>query len=137
MKQEHKYAQVLRWIADGETVEWKFDNSEWVPLVNVNVTNHTLGLLLKNEWADGYKFRIKPRTIMIGSLEVEAPVKLGELESKEAWILTTAGCVEPVDKFSELYVREACKTGFVFAKKQDAEKARDAITALLTGKEAA
>lgn len=75
MKTEHKYAQVLRWIADGESVEWRFDNSEWEPLMNANITTHTLGLFLKDQWDGGYEFRLKPRTVTVNGREIAAGAK--------------------------------------------------------------
>lgn len=68
MKQEHKYAQVLRWIADGEEVQ-HFRLGQW---------RHVTAELLLSMIAGGVhedlaNFRVKPNTVMCNGVEVPAP----------------------------------------------------------------
>ena len=71
-KQEHPYAQVLRWIADGEQIEWRHTFGIW-EAINADVLltalagPHTVGV---------DRFRLKPRTININGHEVPEPMRV-------------------------------------------------------------
>lgn len=70
MKKEHEYAQVLRWIADGEAVQtYDYLISEWID-------RHSTALLrdIFNQETAPENFRIKPRTILINGIEVPEPL---------------------------------------------------------------
>lgn len=69
MKTEHKYAKVLRWIADGENVLGSLDGGgegEFPHDFSPNSIQHVL--LGKPGWI----FRLKPRTITVNGREVQA-----------------------------------------------------------------
>ena len=61
MKKEHEYAQLLRWIADGEdSIQWETAYGNWIdqPLP---VTLEEI----KNADFDLCRYRLKPKTIRI------------------------------------------------------------------------
>lgn len=69
MKTEHKYAQILRWIADGEDVLGSLDGGgegEFPHDFSPNSIQHVL--LGKPGWI----FRLKPRTITVNGREIVA-----------------------------------------------------------------
>ena len=70
MKTEHKYAQVLRWIADGKKVEGRTAGTmnEWCDVTDWNDT--ALSATVRGEW--DYEFRLKPRTITVNGREIVA-----------------------------------------------------------------
>lgn len=77
MKQEHMYAQALRWIADGEVIEYSYRASPDVwTLLEARPTAPCAVIIFGG---GGYSFRIKKKTVKIGEREVEAP--LGKSES--------------------------------------------------------
>lgn len=71
MKTEHKYAQVLRWIADGESIQVKTNRGVFVDLdesqVQGTLRNIGGGLCVEPE-----DFRLKPRTITVNGREIVA-----------------------------------------------------------------
>lgn len=125
MKKEHKYAQALRWMADGEIVQIKWERSGgWLPMNarNEYVNDQVLRGL------DGYEFRLKPKTIPVGDREIEAPVMSGP-----GYYLTLHGDV--FRWFDEPGLNpqiDMQKRGLVFATEEAARAAQEAITALLT-----
>lgn len=67
-KQEHKYAQVLRWIADGERIQHKHCRG-WM-----GCDNQRLLVLISSGAADNpASYRLAPRTIRVNGVEVPAP----------------------------------------------------------------
>lgn len=77
MKTEHKYAQVLRWIASGEKLQWKPDeDGNWRDLSERDIIKRLAeGNAAPPEW-----FRLNPRTITVNGREVQA----GETVAPEA-----------------------------------------------------
>ena len=133
---EHIHARVLRWIAEGRSSEvecrckaWP-ESQDWQPLLS-NTSEH-LGTLIKEEWDDRYEFRLKPRTVKIGSREVEAPV--GDLENRETvWCWDSDYC-HPCEQLAARSVaRDQLKFGLCFATHEACRAAHDAIHALLRG----
>lgn len=126
MKKEHPHAQVLRWIADGETVQSKCKISErWLNLSELNA-----GVLVSVLQGDPTReFRIKPRTITVGDREIEAPIKSGP-----GYFITDTG--HELSWFDDERDRSSYtgmqKRGRVFASIEAARAAQEAITALLT-----
>jgi len=81
MKTEHKYAQVLRWIADGKDVQARLPGSEvsgeFESLIgNFNAWNYAddwKQCLLSGDFGGHeWEFRIKPRTITVNGREIVA-----------------------------------------------------------------
>lgn len=122
MKKEHPHAQVLRWIADGETLQTVRQGGGWETissdraLEDVATTNGVLAI------------RIKPKTITVGDREIEAPVMSGP-----GHYITDHGDVfhwfgdEALDAGTNYQ-----KQGRVFATEEAARAAQEAITVLLT-----
>lgn len=129
MKKEHPHAQVLRWIADGESVQFMWTgegaNNEWYELL-VELGEKVNKSLLSG--SDDYKFRIKPKTITVGDREIEAPVMSGP-----GYFITDHG--DAFRWFGEATLDPGAnlqKLGRVYATEEAARAAQEAITALLT-----
>lgn len=121
MKKEHPHAQVLRWIADGETVQVQFAK-DWHDLSLEGLLRHIA------EPRGDYPFRLKPKTITVGDREIEAPVMSGE-----GYYITDHGTV--YRWFDEPGLNpqiDLQKLGRVYATEEAARAAQEAITALLT-----
>lgn len=128
MKKEHPHAQVLRWIADGETVQARNKGSqdEWVPFPE---TFHEYALAqLVRGYEVRLEFRIKPKTITVGDREIEAPVMSGP-----GYYITQDGHAYRWFEDAKLNPSiDLQKLGRVFATEEAARAAQEAITALLT-----
>jgi hypothetical protein len=126
MKKEHPHAQVLRWIADGETVQSQFNgDGVWQSMNSLN--DHALADLLTGE-TTLREFRIRPKTIPVGDREIEAPVMSGP-----GYYITDSGQV--FRWFDEPGLNpqiDLQKLGRVYATEEAARAAQEAITALLT-----
>ena len=125
MKKEHKYAQALRWLADGERVEVQWGTDPyWYSLKD---RNEVVNDEIMRGYAD-YRFRIKPKTIPIGDREIEAPVMSGpghfvtDTGHELQWFADS----RDVESFADMQ-----KRGRVFASIEAARAAQEAITALL------
>lgn len=81
-KQEHKYAQVLRWIADGEELQTQCGNGDWFD------TEHNGALMDICEGLNPGRFRIKPRTIRVNGVEVPAPERVAPNEGAAYYVAT-------------------------------------------------
>lgn len=125
MKKEHPHAQVLRWIADGETVQVQLRNdNSWYALEDLSEEGRAEIL----NGAGGFKFRIKPKTITVGDREIEAPVMSGP-----GYYITDHG--DAFRWFGEATLDPGAnlqKLGRVYATEEAARAAQGAITALLT-----
>lgn len=126
MATEHKYAHVLRWIADGKAVQIRWGKDpRWMPLEQRNE-------IVNDEILRGvgdYEFRIKPRTVKIGSREVEAPV-LEPAEGQELWYWNYK-YEEP--RQSRVPSMNKAHAGVYFASPEACRAAHQALTELLTG----
>lgn len=67
MKTEHKYAQVLRWIADGETFQCVTTEG----YLDCD-SGFVIRLIASGNSAPPDKFRLKPRTITVNGREIVA-----------------------------------------------------------------
>lgn len=126
-KKEHKYAQVLRWIADGEHVQvWNPLERKWIELNAEIISNAAL-------LTGSYEFRIKPRTIMIGDVECEAPITSAK-DGDVVYVLRLDGSDDNMYVFS--LCNEALvmflKSGFLYSSSEAATKAVKALVKLLT-----
>lgn len=128
MKTEHKYAQVLRWIADGEQVQWQSSNGQWLD----ESAEGVLQEILSDKFIVD-RYRIKPKTIMIGDVECEAPLMSPEID-KELWVFSVEemdACLTYHDPYFSKS-RNAADSGLFFASKEACLAAHNAITKLLT-----
>jgi hypothetical protein len=123
MKKEHPHAQVLRWIADGETLQtvrhgggWETISSD-LALEQVMTTNGVLAI------------RIKPKTITVGDREIEAPVMSGP----GVFISETGVALDWLGDHRDHPAYEGMqRRGRVFASIEAARAAQEAFTVLLT-----
>ena len=76
---EHKYAQVLRWIADGEKVQGRVVGDDATIDTWGDFPGHGMWAdeqLLSAYMDDGeyqWEFRLAPRTIIVNGVQVPAP----------------------------------------------------------------
>lgn len=126
----HRYAEALRWIADGKDVQFSHpDIHGWQDLTRLS--QPALSSFFAGE--GGWEFRLKPRTVKIGSREVEAPV-LEPVEGQEVY-WTAASGTENSGVFlggNELMVNRA-RSGSLFASEEAARAAHEAVAALMRG----
>lgn len=90
------------------------------------------------KWYPESDYRRKPRTLTIEGVEVEAPLTEA-IQGQTVYASDATGRVAPF-RFSEADVKgveNALANGRLFATPEAAKAAYDAITALLTGKDAA
>nr|WP_250439376.1 hypothetical protein [Delftia tsuruhatensis] len=125
MKKEHKYAQALRWLADGEILQVQLSGDpDWCLLEDLSEAAHSEFIA----GYDGFEFRIKPKTITVGDREIEAPVMIGP-----GYYITDHG--DAFRWFGEATLDPGAnlqKLGRVYATEEAARAAQEAITALLT-----
>jgi len=126
MKKEHPHAQFFRWTADGEDVQFQMiGENAWHPLEDLSQEDY-LDIFTG---ANGFTFRIKPKTIPVGDREIEAPIKSGP-----GYFITDTG--HELSWFDDERDRSSYtgmqKRGRVFASIEAARAAQEAITALLT-----
>ena len=164
---EHKYHQALRWLADGHEVlarfqggkEDKFPGDFGDRPVAYFVDGHEVLATFQGckedkfpgdfgdrpvayfvDGADGWTFRLKPRTVKIGNREVEAPV----LEPEEGQQVYFHGAWNSRNEVSVYSIRFSPKSnprgvgqmrakGLLFATEEACQAAHDAIHALLRG----
>lgn len=129
-KTEHPQAYLLRWIADGESVQWENDRNQWI-----DVTADTVLFFLSKENASD-NFRIKPKTIRIGKYDVAEPMKEEPAEDTLYWTLNQIS--EPVCSYTwscDNIDKQFLLQGMCWLNKEDAELAAIAIKELLTGTE--
>lgn len=74
-KQEHPYAQVLRWIADGETMQYNSAPINPVGWVTCSPVDALAYICNVPHEAMPERFRPKPRTININGHEVPEPMR--------------------------------------------------------------
>lgn len=130
MKKEHPHAQVLRWIADGETVQLRNAGHEFDVWTDMGSGHSDLmGCLAVSHGSfNGFEFRIKPKTITVGDREIEAPVMSGP-----GYYITDHG--DAFRWFGEATLDPGAnlqKLGRIYATEEAARAAQEAITALLT-----
>lgn len=125
---EHKYAQALRWIAEGKDLEVRWGASPtWMKL-------RERGEIVNDEIMRGmgeYEFRLKPALIRVGIHEIEAPLRSAR-HGSDAYAHSAAGGINHItlNTSNEEHVH-ALANGRLFATPEAAKAAYDAITALL------
>lgn len=65
-KDEHPYADILRAIADGKSIQVRYEDGEWLDASGDDGIYYVLNMR---------KLRIKPSTIRIGDCDVPEPVR--------------------------------------------------------------
>lgn len=122
----HRYAEALRWIADGKDVQVRWGSKpDWLEMSKRSeiVNDEVL------RGVGAYEFRLKPRTVKIGRREVESPV-LEPVEGQELWYWSH-DYGEP--RRSRSPRPSKVESGCYFASADAARAAHSALTALLRG----
>lgn len=134
MKQENKFAQVMRWLASGESVLAKCgESSGWMKFPEDFNERATHKFLLGQSMYAEYEFRIAPKKVKIGDQEIEAPIS--EFTG-EAWYCDPDGSPHKIDRtIVSGWIAMAIEAKRLFATPEAAEAAHKAISALLSGKE--
>jgi hypothetical protein len=121
----HPQAEILRAIADGQQMQLLHESLS--PPVWIDCTG---GSALSAITSNG-RFRIKPRTIMIGNVEVPEPMRVAPLVGTQFWLCSSTSLYPSEDHFEwegmELQ-REWLKRGLLHATEQGA---KDMLTALV------
>lgn len=126
-RQPHPYAQVLRWIADGEHVQVRCAG-EWISDTPEGVLR-----FVADRTFDSCNFRIKPRTVTINDVEIEAP--LSEIKEGDVfWYVQTDGQATERIYIGTFMQRNLFNNGRAFATRDAAEAASVAISKALLGK---
>ena len=110
-----------------ERWQWESEPGNWIDFGNINPC-----------WRDERNYRRKPRTLTIGTVEIEAPLTEAS-QGQTVYASDATGRVAPF-RFNESDIKgieNALANGRLFATPEAAKAAYDAITALLTGKDAA
>ena len=125
----HRYAEVMGWLAEGKPVLGRFKGGEEALFPNDITTASAAGFLMGS---DGWEFRLKPRTVKIGSREVEAPVlEPGGRQTVWCW---DSDFNKPEKQYAGGGVAESqLKLGLCFATEKACQAAHDAFHALLRG----
>lgn len=88
-------------------------------------------------WDDDREYRRKPRTLTIAGKTIEAPL-VNAAHGSDAYACSAAGAVNHITcNINSEEHADALSNGRLFATPEAAKAAYDAITALLTGKDAA
>lgn len=125
-------AEALRVAADGKFSDLQFcdEGGQWQMLSGAH--DSQLAKFARCGWADCWEFRLKPRTVKIGSREVEAPVlEPGELKMVWCW---DSDYNRPEEQYADGSVAEPqFELGLCFATEEACRAAHDAFHALLRG----
>lgn len=122
----HRYAEMLGWLQAGQQIlgKWQGGAEGHFP---VSFTSREVAYAV--DGAEGWEFRLKPRTVKIGSREIEAPV-LDPVEGQRLWYVNACGEV-----YSNTMGNARLEVAFgrAFASKEAALAAFEAVSALLRG----
>ena len=125
----HRYAEMLGWLQAGQQIlgKWRGGAEGHFP-----VSFNSREVAYAVDGAEGWEFRLKPRTVKIGSREVEAPVlEPGDLKMVWCW---DSDFNKPEEQYADGDVAEPqFKLGLCFATEEACQAAHDAIHALLRG----
>ena len=113
----HPYAQILRWIADGERIQER--RKEWC-----DCDNGTLLYMIANVEADvPENYRLAPRTIFVNGVEVPAPEKVAPKLRYGYFVPNPNGEDDLLEDHvwsNSEYDIEMLKRGLVYLNKEDA-----------------
>lgn len=131
---EHKYAQVLRWIADGTAFQLRLPNSEyaseWEAFDMDSFTDSALADLLKQDLPVDWEFRIKPRTVMCNGVEVPAPESVAPAIGETYYVpsFSDEDCMYSSQTWRNSdFGKEMLERGLVYLRKEDAESRAKAM----------
>lgn len=131
---EHKYAQVLRWIADGKKVQCKAHWNEHFSQITDVLNENGLSELLNGTLSDCFEFRVAPRTVKVGDVEIEAPLSECQ-EGETVFVMLADGSVETMEFSKTQYGVAALEACRLFRTPEAAEAAHAAWVKLMRGAE--
>lgn len=76
MAERHKWADVIIAMANGDTAQWRNGHGVWVNAYDYNPLGYP-----------EYEWRIKPRTIIIGDMEVPEPMRVAPEYNTKFWVV--------------------------------------------------
>lgn len=126
----HRYAEMLGWLQAGQQIlgKWRGGEEGHFP-----VSFNSREVAYAVDGAEGWEFRLKPRTVKMGSREIEAPVLEPEVGTFY-WTFDVLGSVfETFYKSEGAMSTAAGKWGSLFLTEDAAREASKAISALLRG----
>lgn len=133
----HRYSDMLGWLQAGQQIlgKWRGGVEGHFP-----VSFNSREVAYAVDGAEGWEFRLKPRTVKIGSREVEAPV-LDPVKLTHVFFLDTSRVGEQCRFNSIVYnptanppnIEQLRSRGLLFASLEDAKAFHDALSELLTG----
>lgn len=129
-KKEHPNAMLLRWIADGEIIQYSAGDI-WYDAVNEKLLRN-----IANGGAyDMSTYRVRPKTIRIGKYDVAEPMKEKPDDNCVYFYIDAAGDrgVESTTWTNHEADSNAFESGMCWINPEDAELAAKAIKKLLTG----
>lgn len=112
---EHRFANVLRWVAEGKEIQGEFQNG-WRTLSHKEVLSIVADSCLPAE-----EFRVKPATVGIDSHEAILPVTAPS-EGQVLWFWDVSAA-EPVQITYSSKFRQSAKEGELFLSSAAAEAA--------------
>lgn len=132
---EHKYAQVLRWIADGKKVQCKAHWNEHFSQITDVLNENGLIALLNGTLADGFEFRLAPRTVKVGDVEIEAALQNAGAGDR-VYACDDGGRAYPITaELGNAHHETLLEAGKLFATPEAAEAAHAAWVKLMRGAE--
>lgn len=132
---EHVNAEILRAIADGKKVQYRstLSGKDWI---QYGPWEDFDGKDIEACWsllASGpcVKWRIAPKTIKVGNVEVPEPCREVPEPGWKVWAIHPVNRVEPFTWYSSKACYDALKGGFVHLTEKAAEQHYEAIKSLL------
>ena len=128
---ENKYAQVLRWIADGDSIQFQTADGTWVPKHWKAILEEVIVCVVAPEL-----YRVEPRMLNIAGRDIESPLTV-IAHNQEVWMCDATGSAVSIRYVSMPHFDSLRDSGRLFATQSAARAAYLAVTDLLTGKDAA
>lgn len=125
----HRYTEMLGWLQAGQQIlgKWQGGAEGHFP---VSFSSREVAYAV--DGAEGWEFRLKPRTVKIGSREIEAPV-LEPVEGQRVYWTAASGTENSAVFQSGERMDDRAQAGRLFASEDAARAAHEAISALLRG----
>ena len=129
-KKKHPYAEVLRWIANGEEVELTIFGKYWKCF-----SQHELLSYICDGAVPPEHFRLKRKTIKIGDVEVPEPMRVA-LEFGQEYYTVGVLCLSAEELIALTWDgddidKEWLETGLCYTSREDAWKVVQALQKLL------
>lgn len=130
-KKEHPFAEVLRWIANGEEVEVRICGSGWRHIPHSKVLPY-----ICVDAATPENFRLKRKTIKIGDVEVPEPMRTAPEIGCECYLVDLISGVSPGNIPMFNWTGESCynswlQAGLCYTSREDAWEVVQVLQKLL------